>query len=463
MTEEKFDLVIIGSGPAGYVAAVRAGQLGKKVACVERSELGGVCLNWGCIPTKALIQDAHLMHQMRRAAADYGIMVGTEKMQWDKIIARSRGVAATMSRGIEFLFKKNKVTRFTGTGFIPKAGVVEVRDEKGAVRTTIATGKILICTGARNRDLPGIKPDGKHIITSREAMILPKIPRKMLIIGAGAIGVEFAYVYNAFGTQVTLVEMLPNILPIEDTDVSTRLEAIFKKRGLDIRTSARTEKVEVKADGVAVTVSRDGKSEIMTVDVVLVAVGVTGNIENLFAPNATPMMDRGAIKVDKAFQTSVAGIYAAGDVIGPPWLAHVASMEATLAVERMFAVHNREMDYSTIPGCTYCYPQVASVGLTEKKCREQSLDYEVGKYNFAANGKAQAMGEPDGFVKLIFSKKYGELLGAHILGAEATEMLAELVLARRLEATRAEIASTIHAHPTLSEAVMDAAMVEGAT
>ncbi|MGC8624671.1 MAG: dihydrolipoyl dehydrogenase [Phycisphaerae bacterium] len=462
MAEEKFDLVIIGSGPAGYVAAVRAGQLGKKVACVERSELGGVCLNWGCIPTKALIQDAHLMHQMHRAARDYGITVGTEKIQWDKIVARSRGVAVTMSKGIEFLFKKNKITRFTGTGFVPKAGLVEVRDDKGTVRTTLATGKILICTGAKSRDLPGIKPDGEKIITSREAMILPKIPVKMLIIGAGAIGVEFAYVYNAFGTQITLVEMLPNILPIEDTDVSTRLESIFKKRGIDVRTSTRTEKVEVKADGAAVTVSRDGKSETITVDVVLMAVGVTGNMENLFAPNATPMMDRGAIKVDKSFRTSVDGMYAAGDVIGPPWLAHVASMEATIAVERMFAVNNREMDYTTIPGCTYCYPQVASVGLTEKKCKEQGLDYEVGKYNFTANGKAQAMGEPDGFVKLIFSKKYGELLGAHLLGAEATEMLAELVLARRLEATRSEIASTIHAHPTLSEAVMDAAMVEGA-
>ena len=462
MAEEKFDLVIVGSGPAGYVAAVRAGQLGKKVACVERSELGGICLNWGCIPTKALIQDAHLMHQMHRAASDYGITVGAEKMQWDKIVARSRSVAVTMSKGIEFLFKKNKVTRFTGTGFIPKAGVVEVRDDKGVVTSTLETAKILICTGARSRDLPGIKPDGKRIVTSREAMILPKIPGKMLIIGAGAIGVEFAYVYNAFGTQVTLVEMLPNILPIEDADVSTRLEAIFKKRGMDIRTNSKTEKVELKPDGVAVTLSRDGKSETLTVDLVLLAVGVTGNVENLFAPSATPMVDRGAIKVDKGFKTSIDGIYAAGDVIGPPWLAHVASMEATIAVERMFGVNNREMDYATIPGCTYCYPQVASVGLTEKQCKEKSLDYEVGKYNFAANGKAQAMGEPDGFVKLIFDKKYGELLGAHLLGAEATEMLAELVLARRLEATRAEIASTIHAHPTLSEAVMDAAMVEGA-
>ncbi len=462
MSEEKFDLVIVGSGPAGYVAAVRAGQLGKKVACVERAELGGICLNWGCIPTKALIQDAHLIHQMHRAATDYGITVGTEKMHWDKIVARSRSVAVTMSKGIEFLFKKNKVTKFTGTGFIPRSGVVEVRDGKGAVISSLQTAKILICTGARSRDLPSIKPDGKRIVTSREAMILPKIPGRMLIIGAGAIGVEFAYVYNAFGTQVTLVEMLPNILPIEDTDVSTRLEAIFKKRGMDVRTGSKTEKVEVKSDGVAVTVSRDGKSETITVDLVLLAVGVTGNVENLFAPNATPIIERGALKVDKTFKTSVDGIYAAGDVIGPPWLAHVASMEATIAVERMFEVNKREMDYATIPGCTYCYPQVASVGLTEKQCKEKSLDYEVGRYNFSANGKAQAMGEPDGFVKLIFDKKYGELLGAHLLGAEATEMLAELVLARRLEATRNEIASTIHAHPTLSEAVMDAAMVEGA-
>ncbi len=460
MSNAKFDLVIVGSGPGGYVAAVRAAQLGKSVACVERAELGGICLNWGCIPTKALIQDAHLFSSLQHAAPMYGIAVETAKLQWDKIVQRSRGCADTLSKGIEFLFKKNKVTRYTGSGFVAAPGTVEVRSASGKVSETISAGKILICTGARSRELPGIKADGKCIITSREAMTLPVIPKRMAIIGAGAIGVEFAYIYNAFGTQVTLIEMLPAILPIEDADVSSRLQTIFTKRGIDIKTNTRTEKVDITDKEARLTIVDQATHKTSTVeaDVVLVAVGVTGNVENLFAPATTPRIEKGAIKVDKAFQTSVPDIYAAGDVIGPPWLAHVASLESTIAVERMFNVGRREMDYSLIPGCTYCYPQVASVGLTEKQCQEKGIDYEVGRYNFANNGKAAALGETEGFVKLIFDKKYGELLGGHILGAEATEMLQELVLAKRLEATRDEIAQTIHAHPTMSEAVMDAAM-----
>ncbi len=459
MAEEKFDLVIVGSGPAGYVAAVRAAQLGKKVACVERSELGGICLNWGCIPTKALIQDAHLIHQITHVAPEYGLKVDTTTLQWDKIVARSRATTDTMRKGIEFLFKKNKVTPFVGHAFISRPGLVEVRDAAGKTTHRLNTDKILIVTGARSRELPGIKADGKRILTSREAMVLPRIPGRMVIIGAGAIGVEFAYVYNAFGTQVTLVEMLPDILPIEDAEVSASLATIFARRGVDVRTNTRTEKVELTDKAVKVTLLDQNKKtqSVIETDVVLVAVGVTGNVEGLFAPPAQPLVERGAIKVNKAFETSVPGIFAAGDVIGPPWLAHVASMEATIAVERMFAVNNREMDYSLIPGCTYCSPQVASVGLTEKKCQEMGLKYKVGRYRFANNGKAQAIGETDGFVKLIFEEKYGELLGAHILGAEATEMLAELVLAKRLEATSTELFTTIHAHPTLSEAIMDAA------
>jgi dihydrolipoamide dehydrogenase len=317
----------------------------------------------------------------------------------------------------------------------------------------------LICTGARPRDLPGIKPDGQKIITSREAMVLTEIPKNFIIIGAGAIGVEFAYIYHSFGTKVTLIEMLPEILPIEDEAVSARLKKIFVKSGMDIRTRHRTDKVETTATGVKVTVTNleTNKQEVIEGDKVLVAIGVTGNVEGLFAPASTPTIEKGHIKVGKDFQTSVAGIYAAGDVIGPPWLAHVASYEATIAIERMFNVNKREMDYSIIPGGTYCNPQVASVGLTERQCKDQGLNYEVGLYNFAANGKALAINESEGFVKLIFDKPYGELLGAHIIGSDATEMIAELVLAKRLEATKDEIYSTIHAHPTLSEAVMDAA------
>ncbi|MEI8198050.1 MAG: dihydrolipoyl dehydrogenase [Phycisphaerae bacterium] len=461
MADTNFDVVIIGSGPGGYVAAVRAGQLGKKVACVERAELGGVCLNWGCIPTKTLINDAHFYKEMITQGPKVGLQVDASKFQWAKVVERSRGVAATLSKGIDFLFKKAKVQQFKGSAFIPKAGVVEVKNEKGEVIETLQARNILICTGARNKEIPGgaIKADGERIITSREAMVLKEIPQRLCIIGAGAIGVEFAYIYHEFGSKITLVEMLPHILPVEDEEVSDRLKTVFTRRGMDIRTSTRTEKVEVTPTGVKVTVTDLATKQTSTIeaDKVLLAIGVTGNIEGLFAPNCTPLIEKGHLKVAKDFQTSIAGIYAAGDVIGPPWLAHVASFEATIAIERMFNINKREMDYTTIPGGTYCYPQVASVGLTEKQCKDRNLDYEVGKYSFAASGKALAINQPEGFVKLIFDKEHGELLGAHILGADATEMIAELVLAKRLEATKEEIYSTIHAHPTLSEAVMDAA------
>jgi dihydrolipoamide dehydrogenase len=457
-----YDVVVIGSGPGGYEAAVHAAQLGKSVACVEKAELGGICLNWGCIPTKALLHDAHAFHQAVSEVAAWGVSIDKSKLDWSKIVGRSRTVANTLSGQIGFLFKKNKVTSVKGTAFVPKAGVVEVKNEKGEVVETLQTKNILVCTGARNREIPNLKPDGKNIITSREAMVLPTIPKKLVIIGAGAIGVEFAYIYGQFGTEITLIEMMERMLPVEDEEVSSRLEAIFKKRGIKVCTKTRTDKVEATANGAKVTLTNlaDNKQETIEADKVLVAVGVQGNWENLFAPSCQPEIFKNHIKVGKDFQTSVKGIYAAGDVIGPPWLAHVATMEAKIAIEKMFAgpgVPNREMDYGLIPGCTYCEPQVASVGLTEKQCKEQGIDYEVGKWAFAATGKALAINATDGFVKLIFSKQYGELLGAHMLGAEVTDMLAELVLAKRLEATKEEIVTTIHAHPTLSEAVMEAA------
>lgn len=461
VASHSYDVVVIGSGPGGYEAAVHAGQLGKSVACVEKAELGGICLNWGCIPTKALLHDAHLVQAIKHEGEALGMKADMAGLQWPKVVERSRKVAGQLSKGIEFLFKRNAVTTYVGTAFVPNAGTVEVKNAAGEV--TILTAKnILVCTGARNRELPGVKADGKRVLTSREAMVLQTVPKRMIIIGAGAIGMEFAYIYNSVGSKVTVVEMLPNILPVEDEEVSTRLETILKKSGIDIRTKSRTEKVEVTEGGVKVTVSdASGGTAVLEGDVVLVAIGVTGNVEGLFAPAATPEIVKGHLKVGKDFQTSVRGIYAAGDVIGPPWLAHVASMEAKIAIERMFGVNKREMDYTLIPGCTYCVPQVASVGLTEKQCKEQKLDYKVGKYQFANNGKALASNAGDGFVKLIFSSEYGELLGAHMLGAEVTDLLAELVLAKRLEATREEIVSTIHAHPTLSEAIMDAAAAAG--
>jgi dihydrolipoamide dehydrogenase len=460
VAQQVFDVVVIGSGPGGYEAAVHAAKAGKSVACVEKAELGGICLNWGCIPTKALIHDAHVFHSAIHEAAEFGLEVRTSGFKWDKVIARSRAVASKLSNGIGFLFKSNKITSVKGSAFVPRVGVVEVRDDAGKVTQTLETKNILVCTGARNREIPNLKPDGKTVITSREAMVLPTVPKRLVIIGAGAIGVEFAYIYSTVGSQVTLIEMMDRILPIEDEDVSTRLETIFKKRAIDIRTKSKTDKIEVSEGVAKVTLTGpDGKAETIEADKVLVAIGVTGNVENLFANAITPEIVKGHIKVGKDFQTNIKGIYAAGDVIGPPWLAHVATMEAKIAIERMFGLTKREMDYTTIPGCTYCEPQVASVGLTEKQCKDQNIEYTIGKYNFSPNGKAQAINATDGFVKLVFGKQYGELLGAHLIGPEVTDMLGELVLAKRLESTKEEIANTIHAHPTLSEVIMEAAIV----
>jgi dihydrolipoamide dehydrogenase len=468
VADSVFDVVVIGSGPGGYEAAVHAAQFGKRAACVEKAELGGICLNWGCIPTKALIHDAHIFSRGLAEAQAFGITVDKSKLQWDTIVARSRAVAHALSIQIGFLFKKNGVASYQGTGLVKKAEgagggaaggtfAVEVRDAEGKVTQTLPARKILACTGARNKEFPGMKVDGKSVLSSREAMVLKEVPGRMVIIGAGAIGVEFAYIYESFGARITLVEMMDRLLPIEDTEVSSRLETIFKKRGMDVRTKTKTDHIETTANGVRVTVSSDGKQEILEADKALLAIGVTGNVEGVFAPDCLPEVVKGHFKVGQDFQTSVPGVYAAGDVIGPPWLAHVATMEAKIAIEHMFGLGTRQMDYGIVPGCTYCMPQVASVGLTERACQERKLDYQVGKWQFAASGRALAANAPDGFVKLIFGKPYGELLGAHMLGAEVTELLAELVLAMRLEATRRELETTLHAHPTLSEAVMTAA------
>jgi dihydrolipoamide dehydrogenase len=448
----KYDLIVIGGGPAGYVGAIRATQLGKRVACVEKERAGGTCLNWGCIPTKSLLRNAELYHLMKHRAGDFGFRIEGLSYDWSRVIQRSRDVSDKNAAGIEFLFKKNKVDYLLGEALLEKAGEVVVRLRDGKTETHQAA-QILISTGVVSRPMPGFPFDGKKVIGSREAMILEPQPKSMIIIGAGAIGVEFAYFYNAFGTEVTLLEMLPNILPVEDTEVSQTLEKALKKQGIKILTNSKTTNAEITKSGVAITV--EGKStETIEADVCLVAIGVLPLLpEGKLKPKLT---DRGYIETDDRYQTSLPNVYAAGDIIGPPWLAHVASWEAIQAVEGMFGeIEPRKVHI--FPGCTYCQPQVASVGLTERAAKESGRKFKVGKFPFSASGKARAIGETEGFVKLIIGEPNGEILGAHIIGPEATEMIAELVLAMALEATHEEIEATIHAHPTLSEAVHEAA------
>jgi len=457
MAEHNFDVVIIGSGPGGYIAAIRAAQLKQSVACVERDRLGGVCLNWGCIPTKALLKNAEHMNFLNHAK-EFGYTIKDVKVDFSVVIKRSRDVADKMSKGVEFLFKKNKITRIAGTGSITKPGVVQVTDPNGAVTDTINAKNIIIATGARARMIPGIDVDRKKILTSTEAMIVKKIPASIVIIGAGAIGVEFAYFFQAYGAKVTIVEMMADVLPIEDADVSKELGRQFRKAGIDILTETKVKSAKAVKDGVEVVVeTKTGEVKTLKADLALNAVGVQGNIENLGLEKLGVAMDRGFIKVDKFQQTNVKGIYAIGDVNGPPWLAHVASAEGVVAAEHAAGQATPGMDYGNIPGCTYCQPQVASVGLTERKAKELGKEIKIGKFPFTASGKANGIGETAGFVKLIFDAKIGELLGAHIIGSEATEMIAELALARTLEATAETIYRTVHAHPTLSEAVMEAA------
>lgn len=444
-----YDLIVVGGGPAGYVGAIRAAQLGKKVACVEMDRAGGTCLNWGCIPTKSLLKNAEVYQQLKNHGSEFGLKIEGLSYEWDKIIGRSRKVADRLAGGIEMLFKKNKVDYIRGEAAIPKAGVVEVTDKDGK-KSEHKAGKILVATGVVTRELPGFPFNGKSVIGSKQALVIAEQPKEIIIIGAGAIGIEFAYFFNAFGSKVTVVEMQPNILPVEDTEVSVTLEKSLAKQGIKILTNTKVEKTETTNKGVRITVS--GKAtETLEADVALVAIGVSP----LLPQGLKVDLDRGYIKTDANYETSLKGVYAAGDIIGPPWLAHVASYEAVQAVEGMFGV-TKPKKVTTFPGCTYCHPQVASVGLTERAAKEKGLKFKVGKFPFMASGKALAVGDSEGFVKLIVGEPHGEILGAHIIGGDATEMIAELGLAINLEATIDEIGGTIHAHPTLSESVMEA-------
>lgn len=452
--QTQYDLVVIGGGPAGYAAAIRAGQLGKKVACVEQERPGGTCLNWGCIPSKALLKSAELFNKINHCE-DFGITVSGAKYDFGKVIQRSRGVSDNMAKGIEFLFKKNKVEYVKGVGQINVPGLVEVVDgpDKGKL---LASEKILITTGCKPRQLPDIEVDGERVMTSRQALEMKEQPKSIVIVGAGAIGAEFAYFLNAFGTKVTLVEMQDHILPVEDDEAAAVVASEFKKQGIDCRVSTAVENIKVNAKSVKMDLVKDTKSESITADSILVAIGVVANTQGLLSSRVKPAMDRGYITVDDHYQSSIPGIYAAGDIIGPPWLAHVATYEAIQAVQGMFG-HGTPERVSNFPGCTYCLPQVASIGKTEKALKEEGIDYKVGKFPFMASGKAVASGTSEGFVKLLVDPKYGEILGAHIVGGEATEMIAEYGLGMKLEATAEEIHNTIHAHPTMSEAMMEAA------
>ncbi len=448
----KYDLIVIGGGPAGYVGAIRAAQLGKKVACVEKERAGGTCLNWGCIPTKSLLRNAELFHLMKHRAGDFGFKVEGLSYDWGKVIRRSRDVSDKNAAGVEFLFRKNKVAYILGEASLDKPGEVQVKLNDGK-RETHSADQILISTGVVSRELPGLPFNGTTVIGSREAMILEPQPKRMIIIGAGAIGVEFAYFYNAFGTQVTLIEMMPNVLPVEDTEVSQTLEKALTKQGIKILTGTKTTKTETTAKGVRVAL--EGKSShTLEADVCLVAIGVVPLLPG--GKLKLKLTDRGYVATDERYETSAKGIFAAGDVIGPPWLAHVASWEAIEAVEGMFG-EAEPRKITIFPGCTYCQPQVASIGLTERAAKEAGRKFRVGKFPFSASGKARAIGETEGFVKLIIAEPHGEILGAHIIGPEATEMIAELGIAMTLEATYEEIEATIHAHPTLSESVHEAA------
>ena len=450
-----YDIIVIGGGPAGYAAAIRAGQLKKRALCIEKESLGGVCLNWGCIPTKALLESGALVRKLRDNPAQWGVSFDHLKIDFPAIIARSRGIAGKLSHGIEFLFRKNNVKHEIGSAVVLAPHKVRLTTAAGS--SDITADHILIATGARARALPGVDFDGDKIITSREAMNLKEQPGRLAIIGAGAIGCEFADFYNALGTQVTLIEMLDHLLPIEDEDSSILLERSFAKRGIDVRVQTKTEKVENTATGVKLTLSNAQGVSTVEADKVLVAVGVMGNIEQVIGPDLKLETLKNHIKVDATYHTNLENIWAAGDVIGPPWLAHVAHHEAVACIETICGLHPHPIDYKAIPGCTYTHPQVASMGLTERKAKEEGKQIKIGKFPFAASGRALAAGESEGFVKLIFDAQYGELLGVHMIGDNVTELLAELVIAKNLEATEEEILSAMHPHPTLSEAVMEAA------
>ncbi len=450
-----YDLIVIGSGPGGYVTAIRAAQMGMKTAVVEKSELGGICLNWGCIPTKALLKSAQVFNYLKHAQ-DYGIkMDGEASVDFEAMVARSRQVAKGMSNGIQFLLKKNKIEHIKGFGKVKPGKIVEVTDENGDAKEYSAN-HIILATGARSRELPNLPQDGKKIIGYRKAMTLEKQPESMLVVGSGAIGSEFAYFYNSIGTKVTLVEYLPNIVPLEDVDVSKQLERSFKKAGMKIMTNSSVESVDTSGDKCKVKVNTKKGEQEIEVDVVLSAVGVTTNLEGLGLEETGIVTENGKVPVDDFYATNVEGYYAIGDIVKGPALAHVASHEGIICVEKI-AGHNPDpMDYGNIPACTYTNPEVASVGMNEKQAKEAGYEIKVGKFPFTASGKASAAGSKDGFVKVIFDAKYGEWLGAHMVGDNVTEMIAEVVAARKLETTAKEIIETVHPHPTMSEAVMEA-------
>ncbi|MCB9230187.1 MAG: dihydrolipoyl dehydrogenase [Bacteroidia bacterium] len=454
MANTSFDLIVIGSGPGGYVAAIRASQLGMKVACVERESLGGICLNWGCIPTKALLKSAEV-YEYTKHAADYGIKVEGSSPMFDKVISRSRGVADGMSKGIQFLFRKNKIETLEGFGRLKPGKKVEVTDAKGG-KTEYTANHIILATGARARSLPHMKIDGKKIIGYREAMNLPEMPKSMIVVGSGAIGTEFAYFYNAMGTQVTLIEYLDRIVPVEDADVSRQLEKSFKKQGINVMTSSEVTAVDTAGKGVVATVKTKKGEEKLSADILLSAVGVVFNTEDIGLEQLGVKTEKGRVLVNEWYETNVKGIYAIGDITSGPALAHVASHEGIICVEKIKGMHVEPMDYNNIPGCTYCQPEIASVGYTEAQAKEAGYEIKVGKFPFTASGKASASGKKDGFVKVIFDAKYGEWLGAHMIGAGVTEMIAEAVVARKLETTGHEIIKSVHPHPTMSEAVMEA-------
>ncbi len=450
----KYDVLIIGSGPGGYVTAIRASQLGFKVAVVEKENLGGICLNWGCIPTKALLKSAQVYDYLKHVD-EYGLKAEAIDKDFDAVIKRSRGVAEGMSKGVQFLMKKNKIDIIDGFGKIKTGKKVDVTDKDGKV-TEYSADNIIIATGARSRELPNLPQDGKKVIGYREAMSLPKQPKSMIVVGSGAIGVEFAHFYNSMGTDVTVVEFMPNIVPVEDKDVSKQMERSFKKAGIKVMTNSSVESVDTSGDGVKATVKTKKGEEILKADIVLSAVGIKTNIENIGLEDVGIITDRDKILVNDWYQTNIPGYYAIGDVTPGPALAHVASAEGITCVEKMAGVHTEAIDYGNIPGCTYATPEIASVGLTEEKAKEAGYELKVGKFPFSASGKAKAAGTPDGFVKVIFDAKYGEWLGCHMIGAGVTDMIAEAVLGRKLETTGHEVLKAIHPHPTMSEAVMEA-------
>lgn len=454
----KYQIAVLGGGPGGYVAAIRAAQLGFKTVVIDKDNLGGVCLNWGCIPTKSLLKNADVFDQVKNHGKEFGIFAKDLTFSFSDIIKRSRDISDRITKNVELLIKKNKIERIRGFGKLVDKNTISIIDNTGKKNEEITADNIIIATGARPRTLTNIPVDKKNIITSTEAMNLSEQPKELIVIGAGAIGIEFAYFYSVLGTRVTVIEMLDHILPVEDTEVAQSLEKNFKKRGIEIYTGSTVEKAVINGNKVTVTINQNGKTKELSADKVLSAVGVTGNIEGFGLEELGIEIFKNHIKVDKKnYRTNVPNIYAIGDVIGPPWLAHVASAEGIHCVEGIKGINNPELDYSNIPGCTYCQPQVASVGLTENKARELGYEVKIGKFPFMASGKAFAVGEREGFVKLIIDAKYGEILGGHIIGSEATELIAEIALARAMEATGHSIIKTVHAHPTLSEAIMEAA------